>query len=118
MLYLLSSVQGVPLVDVVLAVDHPEDLVVRVYDAAGVVRLLPVRDGGVAQVEIDLVMTVQTRPVKRGTSEIDKPGIIQYIGRAVNPTSDMLWSWVSKVRIMSLRSLVIYERNVTEWREL
>ena len=64
--HLLRSVQGVPLVNVVLAVDHPEDLVVGVDDAAGVVGLLPVCDGGVAQIK--LVMTVQARSVKNSTS--------------------------------------------------
>ena len=39
--YLFSSIQGIPLVDIVLTVDHPEDLVVGVDDAARVVRLLP-----------------------------------------------------------------------------
>ena len=63
--HLLGSVQGVPLVNVVLAVDHPEDLVVCVDDAAGVVGLLPVCDGGVAQVK--LVMTVQAGSVKKST---------------------------------------------------
>ena len=61
--HLLGSVQGVPLVNVVLAVDNPEDLVVSVDDAARIVRLLPVCDGGVAQIK--LVMTVQTRPVTK-----------------------------------------------------
>ena len=60
--HLLSSVQGIPLVDVVLAVDHPEDLVVGVDDAARVVGLLPVCDGGVAQVK--LIVTIKTRSVK------------------------------------------------------
>ena len=49
--YLLGFVERVPLVDVVLAVDDPEDLVVGVDDAAGVVGLLP-HDGGVGQVEL------------------------------------------------------------------
>ena len=61
--HLLGSVQGVPLVNVVLAVDNPEDLVVSVDDAARIVRLLPVCDGRVAQIK--LVMTVQTRPVTK-----------------------------------------------------
>ena len=61
--HLLGSVQGVPLVNVVLAVDNPEDLVVSVDDAARIVGLLPVCDGGVAQIK--LVMTVQTRPVTK-----------------------------------------------------
>ena len=64
--YLLSFVERVPLVDVVLAVDDPQYLVVGVDDAAGVVCLLPWReDGGVRQVE--LVVSCQTRP---GESEV------------------------------------------------
>ena len=46
--YLLGFIQSVSLVDIVLAVDDPEYLVVRVDDAACVVSLLPgTEDGGV-----------------------------------------------------------------------
>jgi len=45
---LLGFIQSVSLVDIVLAVDDPEYLVVRVDDAACVVSLLPgTEDGGV-----------------------------------------------------------------------
>ena len=60
--HLLGSVEGVPLVDVVVAVDHPEDFVVGVDDAARIVGLLPVRVGGVAQVK--LIVTIKTNSVK------------------------------------------------------
>ena len=59
--HLLGSVEGVPLVDVVVAVDHPEDYVVGVDDAARIV-CLPVRVGGVAQVK--LIVTIKTNSVK------------------------------------------------------
>ena len=58
-IYLFRTVESHPLVDVVLAVDDPEYLVVGVDDAARVVSLLP-HDRGVGQVQ--LVMPRQSGP--------------------------------------------------------
>ena len=61
MIYLLGSVEGISLVNIVFTVDHPEYLEVLLDDAAGVVALLP-HDAGVRQVQT--LVTSVARPAR------------------------------------------------------